>query len=222
LLNIQKTVDVFTHKEWLVIYAGAANPSEAAYSYTYNWLEFSLAETAGQHYLVMDVFPRVWVQQTVRFDADRTRLGASGESVRIEIACSGLHPEPAVKSTASSLSEISAAIPAKSSVDTLTLVSAIGPASAGKQGSAMSTNNAGFDRLRYLFWRYLDWRQRLQVLVQVDALPQTSDRPVPQTLERVALETAAKNPKKLYDLWEAVMQLVPEEKRSPNPFQSNG
>jgi hypothetical protein len=221
MLNIQKTVDAFTHKEWLVIYAGAANPPEAAYSYTYNWLEFSLDETGGRHNLVVEVFPRVWVQQSVRFDADRTRLGASGESVKIEITCPGLHPAPAVASAGTSMPIISAAIPKENSVITLSPVSATGPSSAGKQGSTMSTDNAGFDRLRYLFWRYLDWRQRLQVLVQVDALPKTSDKPVPQTLERVALETAAKNQKKLYDLWESVMPLIPEEKRGPNPFQSN-
>lgn len=84
----------------------------------------------------------------------------------------------------------------------------------------MYTDNAGFDRLRYLFWRYLDWRQRLKVLVDVDALPNTADQPVPQTLERVALDTAAKNTGKLHDLWEAIMPLVPEDKRGANPFPS--
>jgi hypothetical protein len=84
----------------------------------------------------------------------------------------------------------------------------------------MSNDSSGFDRLRYLFWRYLDWRQRLQVLVEVDALPKTSDRPMPQTLERVALDAAAKSGTKLHELWEAVMRLIPAEKRGPNPFQS--
>ena len=69
-----------------------------------------------------------------------------------------------------------------------------------------------------LFWRYLDWRQRLKVLVDVDALPKTADQPVPQTLERVALDTAAKSASKLHDLWDAIMPLVPEEKRGANPF----
>jgi GTPase-associated adaptor domain len=85
----------------------------------------------------------------------------------------------------------------------------------------MNNQTAGFDRLRYLFWRYLDWRQRLKVLVDVDALPKTSDQPVPQTLERVALETAAKIPGKLHALWDAIMPLIPEDKRGNNPFQPN-
>jgi hypothetical protein len=61
----------------------------------------------------------------------------------------------------------------------------------------------------------------LEVLVAVDALPKTADQPLPQTLERVALETAAKSTGKLHDLWEAMMPLIPEGKRSVNPFQPN-
>ena len=80
------------------------------------------------------------------------------------------------------------------------------------------SNDSGFDRLRYFFWRYLDWQQRLQVLVQVDALPRTADEPLPQTMERIALETAARDGHKLFELWQAVMPLIPEEKRVPNPF----
>jgi hypothetical protein len=85
----------------------------------------------------------------------------------------------------------------------------------------MNTDTVGFDRLRYLFWRYLDWQQRLKILVDVDALPKTAEQPVPQTLERVALETAARSEGKLYALWEAMMPLLPQEKRATNPFKSN-
>jgi len=80
----------------------------------------------------------------------------------------------------------------------------------------------GFERLRYLFWQYLDWRQRLKVLVDVDVLPKTADRPIPQTMERLALDSAARSDVKLHDLWEAIMPLIPAEKRGINPFQSNG
>lgn len=86
-LNIQKTVDAFTKKEWLVIYAGAANPPDTTYKYAYNWLEFSCGEVKGQQHLIVEVFPRVWVQHSVKFDADYTRLGGSTESIKIEIPC---------------------------------------------------------------------------------------------------------------------------------------
>jgi hypothetical protein len=35
ILNIQKTQDALTKKEWLAIYAGATTPPESGYSYTY-------------------------------------------------------------------------------------------------------------------------------------------------------------------------------------------
>lgn len=219
LLNIQKTVDGFTNKEWLVIYAGATNPPESAYSYAYNWLEFSFSENGGKHHLVVEVFPRIWIQQSVSFDADRARLGAANESVRIEIACTGLSPVQAA--TAATRNSVEPAPGARPSFEVSSPTFASELPKTGNQGkSIMGNEDAGFDRLRYLFWRYLDWRQRLQVLVEVDALPKTSDRPVPQTMERVALENAAKSGAKLYDLWEGVMRLIPEDKRGVNPFPS--
>jgi hypothetical protein len=223
-LNIQKTSDGFTKREWLVIYAGATNPPEKDYAYTYNWLEFSREEKNGQHYLVVEVFPRVWVQQGVRFDADRTRLGESGESIKVEIPCPNLQSTPA--KTATTAIEPGQALVAESGAkDSAVREMSASPtvwAPLSHEGrSGMNTDNAGFDRLRYLFWRYLDWRQRLKVLVAVDALPDTADQPLPQTMERVALETAAKNTGKLYQLWEAIMPLIPEEKRGENPFPRN-
>ena len=85
----------------------------------------------------------------------------------------------------------------------------------------MDPKSADFDKLRYIFWRYLSWQQRLEVLVRAKALPDTADEPVPQTMERKALEQAAASPGKLHDIWDAVMQLVPPEKRQDNPFKSN-
>ena len=224
-LSIQKTEDAITKKEWLVIYAGAVTPRQGTYGYNYNWLEFSCEEKDGKHYLLVEIFPRVWVQQSVRFDADHTRLGGSGESIKIQINCSNIDPQPVQKDA--KVGELTPAIAADAAASGGS-PQLPGPQSspdqppAAPQGqSNMNNQTAGFDRLRYLFWRYLDWRQRLKVLVDVDALPKTADQPVPQTLERVALETAAKNTGKLHQLWDAIMPLVPEDKRGENPFPSN-
>jgi len=155
--------------------------------------------------------------ERVCFDADRNRLGGSGEFVRIKIACPNLHPEPKQDHVVAVIQrEVATAVTEESSLSSTPLTSE--PLASRQGGSTMNTDSAGFDRLRYLFWRYLDWQQRLKVLVAVDALPTSADQPVPQTLERVALETAASTGK-LHDLWEAVMPLVPENKRGPNPFQ---
>jgi Calcineurin-like phosphoesterase/GTPase-associated adaptor domain len=221
-LNIHKTQDALAGKEWLVIYAGATNPPEGDnYGYTYNWIEFSREEREGRHELIVEVFPRVWVQQAVRFDADHNRLGRSAESVRIGIACTNLHPVSgqAAPIAAEPLQAAATGKIEESSVPSTQLLAS--PRAEPPREYAMNTDTSGFDRLRYLFWRYLDWQQRLKVLVDVDALPKTAAQPIPQTLERVALETAARNAGKLHDLWEAVMPLIPADKRASNPFKSN-
>src|SRR5208283_5059227 len=91
-LNIHKTADGFTKKEWLVIYAGATNPpaETAPYNYTYNSIEFSYEEVNQVPHLVAEVFPRICVQQNVSFAADRNRLGGTAESIRLEIPCTNL------------------------------------------------------------------------------------------------------------------------------------
>lgn len=83
----------------------------------------------------------------------------------------------------------------------------------------MSTDDdAAVAKLKFLFWRYLDWQQRLKVLVQADALPPSADRPVPQTMERLALETARRHGK-LAAIWDAMMAYVPDARKQANPFK---
>ena len=89
------------------------------------------------------------------------------------------------------------------------------------EGDASMANNEEerFAQLRYFFWRYLDWRQRIKVLVDADVLPDTANRPVSQTMERLALNSA-RTQGKLGQVWEAVMKVVPDDKREQNPFES--
>ena len=78
-------------------------------------------------------------------------------------------------------------------------------------------DEAALAKLKLLFWRYLDWQQRLKVLVQADALPPSADQPVPQTMERLALENARQQGK-LSAIWDAMMAFVPPAKKQGNPF----
>lgn len=218
--NVQKTTDAYSKKEWLVLSAGAVSPPEKGYDYSYNWLEFSCVEEGGSHALVVEVFPRIWMQQTVRFDADRALLGGSNESIQVRIQCSNLSSlANQIAGCTVRHTHVPPTLVPEAIADPTTLaVSIEQPCPSPQDGLSMNTQSAGFERLRYFFWRYLDWRQRLKVLVDVDALPHTADQPVPQTLERKALDAAAKDPAALHALWEAVMPLVPEEKRQTNPF----
>jgi metallophosphoesterase superfamily enzyme len=221
VVNIHKTEDQYSNKAWVVIHAGASNPPEGAYGHSYNWIEFSHEERLGAHYLVVEVFPRAWNPDTVRFERDHRKLGATGDSVKIDIACPNIklgtkQKEPPVQPVGVPavpvVAESTMLTPKSVTANLLTMPHEV---------SHMKADSTAFDRLRYLFWHYLDWQQRLKVLVDVDALPKTANQPVPQTLERVALETAAKSSGKLHDLWEAMMPLIPENKRASNPFQPN-
>lgn len=212
-LNLHKTRDSLTNKEWFAIYAGATNPPEAELKFTYNWLEFDCEQKGDTVNLVIEAFPRAWMPEKTCFEADRNRIANGGESVREEIACANVRMKPETATgtqTAGSVVEIDrppGGVVSRAEME------------AGTEACvSMVTDESGFDRLRYLFWRYLDWQQRLKVLVNVDALPKTADQPLPQTLESVALDSAAKDKEKLHKLWDEIMPLIPSEKRGNNPF----
>jgi hypothetical protein len=114
-------------------------------------------------------------------------------------------PAPPQTSTAPDFASENAAQPAEKDL-------------AGEGDRSMAKDDADFIRMRYLFWRYLDWQQRLKVLVDVNALPETADQPLPQILEGQALDSAARDRATLRRLWEAIMPLIPVEKRGKNPF----
>jgi hypothetical protein len=189
-----------TGGERLLISSGATNPPETDYKFTYNWLEFSHREVGGVHKLVIKIYPNVWVRAQTRFAPDHERLNGL-ESKEFELNC----PMFTAKSS-------------ENGSETATPVEGVLASPILESNNAMiDSEDERFARLRYFFWRYLDWRQRLSVLSGLDILPRTADRPVPQTMERVALETA-RTQKKLAPLWDAVMQRVPASDREQNPF----
>ena len=208
--SISKTVDIL-NQERLDIYSGATNPPEsgALYRCTYNWIEVSLREKAGSHVLAVNIFPRVWAPEQTRFTPD-TPPRTGHEAAEFEIACPALRPteRDAPRTTHREAPIAAASSPAAKPQHDM------GP-SPGR--TTTRDIEAAVARLKFLFWRYLDWRQRLKVLVAADALPASADRPVPQTMERLALQTAREQGK-LAAIWDAMMDHVPSSKRQENPF----
>lgn len=201
----QKSVDGLG-QERLEIYAGATNPPESGglYRHSYNWIELELRRSiSGVASLAVRVFPRVWVPEHTRFAADIQRLAGS-DSTEFELVCPTLASKRAPRST-----EASAAAPA---VD-----AAIEPSRVTSGAIAMD-DESRMAKLKFLFWRYLDWQQRLKVLVNADALPSTVDRPVPHTMEMLALENAREKGK-LAEVWDAMMAFIPADKQQANPFE---
>lgn len=214
--DINKTMAL--QGERLEIFSGATNPPEqgALYRHAYNWIEVESTIDGASAKLHVTVFPRAWVPERTCFDADLNRLGGE-RSRRFDIACVGTvacRPAPVDGATNSTAAPGAAPYDNTGSAPGESLAS---------NGVAMNSNDdeEGLATLKLLFWRHLDWRQRLTVLVKADVLPPTADKPVSQTLEELAIERA-RNDGKLGVLWDAMMALLPEAKRQANPFLSPG
>jgi hypothetical protein len=193
--------------EQLEIYAGATNPPGGRYySYRYNWLEYEITETREGIALVVTVHPRVWDTAGTRFIADTARLdGLSSKSFSLK--CTEFESiisdeDHDFGGRSSNCGTGIRMVEDDPHIDMLLI----------------QDESEQFARLRYFFWKYLDWSERLKILVDLDLLPSTLNQPVPQTFERLALDKARTNGK-LHELWAAVMTIVPAEKREPNPFQ---
>lgn len=191
------------NSEHLEIYAGATNPEGdgGVYQYRYNWVEFEFKSDGSACKLVVTIHPRVWDLSNPRFVPDTMRLNGR-TSKSFSLTCPHFRP-PENEAESGEISSNRA-----HTVEAF-------PVTVNPEMRQDEVDQ--FARLKYFFWKYLDWQQRLEVLVLLDILPSTSSQPIPQTMERLALESAQRQ-RKLSELWEAVMKFVPEEKRDRNPF----
>jgi predicted phosphohydrolase len=181
----------------LVIASGALTPENAhdPYIYRYNILEFGLGGDRAAPHLDVTIYPRVWIFEATRFDADSARLSGR-ESATFTLPCpqfrlpAGDPPNPGVV-----------------------------PDGADVGAAGDDRNKESFAKLNYFFWRYLAWQQQLKVLVETDVLPLAVKAPSLQTIAHDALEKARRE-QKLEQLWDRIMFFVPEEKRELNPFSA--
>ena len=148
----------------LVICSGAVTPDHAAdpYIYRYNILEFALGPDSS---LEITIYPRVWIPDTTRFDADTGRLGGPDRAT-FSLPCPQFKLPPAAQPNAG----------------------------AGVPAVAAGENQEAFARLSYFFWRYLTWQDQLKVLVKANVLPMTT-APNLQTIARMGLDRARREGK---------------------------
>jgi hypothetical protein len=208
--------DFGNDKKRLIIRAGATNPPEnqSLYNFRYNIIEVGLVSPERANYLEVSTHEFVW-------NVSRTRFEADGEPKKFEIFCplfsptlanDAEQPQPVIHQCVG--------IAHTQNEDVVSLSADI--SRLGKEAGDIMVNPKpdDFSRLRYYFWKDLSWQQRLQVLVAVQVLPTTTTQPMPQRLETMALEKA-KAMNKLGPLWDQIMACLPDEKRQPNPFDSN-
>jgi predicted phosphodiesterase len=178
--------------ERLELGSGAVTPEHASdpYIYRYNLLTFDHVRDAGSHALSIAVYPRIWVREETTFKPDRNSIGGN-ESVGFILKSSqfGLPP----------------------------LAGAAARAARPVRSLETSVPCATQAMLRHFFWRHLDWRARIKVLLRVGALPPAPEAPLPQYIEAGALQRAEEQ-QRLAELWALVMEHVPEAVRPPDPF----
>ncbi len=188
---------------YIHICSGSANPNEnvAPYIYRYNWIEIELKEVDTRYILAVKISPRKWNYSSTKFvvDADLTNCEQYFEA---EMVCPNFVCKEKDRSTPVSLVEGEGGCLTNMASDSVLMI---------------ENSSPEFARLRYFFWKYLDWSARMKVLVQFDILPATKIQSLPQTIESVALGELAKRGL-LSDAWEMIMNFVPEDKREANPF----
>ncbi len=190
--------------ETLWIHAGSTNPpgNTELYTYRYNWIEFKQNLQNGELTLEVKIQHRVWDPKTTKFDIDY-KFQKGNEFMVHNLHCPGF--QMSVQEPVSVVSTIPELVKIQEVVDEVR--------------ESMNQDNNSFIRLRYFFWKHLDWSERLKVLVELDILPPNLNQPLPQTMERLALENANKEGAlKLKALWDAIMVRVPEDQREANPF----
>jgi len=185
----------------LQIFSGATNPPEGTqeYPFRYNWIELALAGEPSQPHLRVSVWPRVWSFGRAAYIPNQEILGTR-ECLAEDIPCPKFEPEIIGSSqTENADSSISAA---------------------SKGEVTMEDPERDFERLKYFFWTYLDWQERLKALASLDVLPKTTTQPMPQTLEHLALQ-AARRKGRMKELWDMTMAFVPLDEQLPNPYKKS-
>lgn len=178
------------------VYSGAANPPEGSpeYPFRYNWLEFELIGEPNSRSIRLSLWPRIWSFREAKYVPDRQALG-DNQFHSFDVPCPKFEPErDACDSDAGSNSP--------------------GPA----REVTMHETDRDFERLKYFFWTYLDWQDRVKVLAGLDLLPNTPSQPMPQTLEHLALKVGQQRGR-LHDVWERTMAFVPPNVQAANPFE---
>jgi hypothetical protein len=172
---------------FLSLAAGATVPDEVSdeYNYTYNVIEFALANEPES--LDINIQPRSWVREKLRFEADLDRLGGN-ESETFTVHCPCYRHEATAE---------------RSSVAASAATATIKPAAGGVKETTVPVTDARFAHLRLRFFRELDAVQRLRILADLGVLPKGVTSAPSLTVERMALESL-NDPAKVGALAEAI------------------
>ncbi len=218
-IDHKKAIDGFERVE---IYAGATNPPRAEeVDFRYNWIEISVETLSRIKYLKIVIWPRVWTSST-KFVPDTNGLqGAERKEILINVEennqLSTLMDVAAIQDQANpeSVDKTRAEEDSEEQIDSLDILNSTKEIGA-TEGHIVSEEDHRFARLQYLFWKKIQRDERLQILIDLNILPDIENEVI-QTWIRHGLNMA-RNRKRLHELWEKVMAYLPHEEHEENPF----
>lgn len=184
--NVETGCDV------MMLAAGATVPykSNDVYTFTYNIIEFDWDEEIDG--LSVTMYPRAWNAQRTCFEADEKRLGGKAPNFRLECPFFRKGDRPDAHTTAQPADAPVAEGSACSAEPTIEMV----PMESLEGGAqAMQPKAEGYETARLRFFRDLLEGERLRILVELDALPESFDERMSQGLERRLLDMLVRSGK---------------------------
>ena len=200
--NVEEGCDV------MMLAAGATVPykSNDVYTFTYNIIEFDWDEEIDG--LSVTMHPRAWNARRTCFEADDERLG--GKDPNFRLACPFFRkadrPDTPIKTQLAD-----APVVEESTYFVVPTIEMVPMESLEGEPRSMPPNEEGYETARLRFFRDLLEGERLRILVELDALPDTSDERMSQGLERKLLDMLVRNGK-LGDVENMMDQLIGERK----------
>lgn len=198
--NVEAGCDV------MMLAAGATVPykSNDVYTFTYNIIEFDWDEEIDG--LSVTMHPRAWNAQRTCFEADDKRLG--GKDPNFRLACPFFRKADRPDATTKTQPADAPAV-AESAYPVVPTIEMVPMESLEEEPRSMPPNEKGYETARLRFFRDLLEGERLRILVELDALPDTSDERMSQGLERRLFDMLVRNGK-LSDVEIMMNQLISE------------
>jgi hypothetical protein len=167
----------------LMLAAGAAVPfrSNETYTYTYNVIEFDWDGVNDA--LVVTVHPRAWNPEATCFEADNKRLG--GKQPRFTLGSPNFRKCGEVAASTGHPAMEQAGAPTEPVFEEVPVITAT---TEEGEMSPKPPPAEGYELTLLLFFRDLVERERLKILVDLDAIPANFDERMTQRVERMLFD----------------------------------
>lgn len=192
----------------MMLAAGATVPykSDAVYTFTYNIIEFDWDKEIDG--LSVTMHPRSWNAQRTSFEADDKRLGGKDPNFRLASPFFRKGDRPDAPTTTQ---PADAPVPDGSTSSVVPTIEMVPMESLEGGPLLMEPKVDGYETARLWFFRDLLEGERLRILIELDAIPESFDERMSQGLERKLFDMLVRNGK-LVEVETMIDRLIGERK----------